>query len=95
MKTPLLNEIWISLRYAQDFLNSTVLEVSAFVPGGMDKGGACGLRVELANHRISEQALSVGFGIAGKSGNLRESGPHKKHRQIALRNLVAGNNERC
>jgi len=53
------------------------------------------LGVELADFRIGKKSLSIGFCIAGKGGNLGQTSPDKKQGKIALRNFMAGNNQRC
>lgn len=94
VEAPLLNEVRIALRQAQDFLDRLALEINAFDLRWADERSPGGYSVELVHLGICEKALGIGFCITGKGGNLRQPRPHKKQRKIALRDLVAGNDDR-
>jgi hypothetical protein len=66
------------------------LEINAFVLRWVD--GAA--RAAVTDLGIGEMAFGIGLCIAGKGRQSAQPSSHKKQRKIALRDLVAGNNER-
>jgi hypothetical protein len=79
-----------TLRHAQNFFDRIVLEINAFVLRWVD--GAA--RAAVTDLGIGEMAFGIGLCIAGKGRQSAQPSSHKKQRKIALRDLVAGNNER-